>query len=76
MSARGHWHDGRYIPEPSVARFEIALAAFIQDRLCAGCGKPRGSGPLRAGKHRFYHPACAPPRREREEGLKEGECHS
>lgn len=60
MSVRGTWDDGRYIPEPTVRVFEELLGRIIAARPCAGCGKSRGSSPLRISDHKFYHPACVP----------------
>lgn len=60
MNIRGHYEEGRYIPEPSVTVFEQFLGRVIAERPCAGCGLPRGTGPLRVTDGRFYHPECEP----------------
>ncbi len=57
----GYWTDDRYVPEPSVQRFEVWLGGVFARRPCDGCRKPLGSDPRRLINKRQYHPACAPP---------------
>jgi hypothetical protein len=58
MTARGQHEADRYVPEPSVARFEAMLGAIVAERPCFGCGTRRGPGPLTALDGRWYHPEC------------------
>lgn len=56
---RGCWKDGRYIPEPSIQRFEIELGKIIAAQPCNSCGKPLGTNPRRILDKKQYHPECA-----------------
>jgi hypothetical protein len=54
--------EDRYVPEPSVARFELWLGAVFAERLCDGCRKKLGGDPRRMIDHKQYHPGCEPKR--------------
>ena len=55
---QGHHEADRYVPEPSVRRFEIELGAHLGRRRCDGCGLQLGNDPRRMIDKKNYHPKC------------------
>jgi hypothetical protein len=69
---RGYWTDTRYVPEPSVAKFEQELGKLLAQRPCDGCGKPLGSEPRRQKNQKHYHPGCDEEIAEKSDGTNKG----
>lgn len=47
-----------HVPEPSVARFERELGAFLADRKCNCCHERLGPAPRKMVRHMQLHPSC------------------